>query len=107
MKRDVPCGTLWVCVDCLLAREAPDSEFRDGEWAPGAPNPEPWSSPRVAGVDVTLGLLTREHSCEDPLALESECECEERTFSSFACDACDTHLAGSRHAYTWWAQEEE
>jgi hypothetical protein len=85
-------GVLWVCTDCLFARE--------GE-APENPHCEPWD---IEGeTDVTVGLM-----CEAPDHFDTDPDghtegCETVDFSTSSCDACGCHLAGTRHAYTWWA----
>lgn len=98
VKRPKPQGTLWVCVDCLMAEangEAP-TDPQEGQ-------PEPWAI--ESATDVTMGLTEDEHSCDYAGGAweRGECDCEEREFSWSSCDACGSSLGGSRHAYTWWA----
>jgi hypothetical protein len=91
-------GTMWVCVDCLMARESEPPE---------SPDREPWGLD--PSVDVTLGLLSTEHDTPcgsfdgpDGDFLGGECECETHDFSWQPCDGCGSTLGGSRHAYTMW-----
>jgi len=95
-KRPVIQGLLWVCDDCLFAREGDGTED---------PHCEPWN--REPDTDVTLGVAYGHDGCEhspyaDDYDEHSE-SCEMHTFSSRSCDGCGCHLAGTRHAYTWWA----
>jgi len=90
--------TLWVCVDCLMAHVA-------GETEPGS---DPWALVSD-GADVTPGLLRSEHDCECPnfapdgtwLGVADE-PCEAREFSWSACEGCGSPLGGSRYAFTVW-----
>jgi hypothetical protein len=100
--RKVPQGVLWVCDDCMFARE--------GEGNPDRPSalPEEWS--RELSTDVTLGMLWSEHAegCPNHKAKTwvAECDCERTEFSTLACDACGDWHHGARHAYTWWDYKE-
>ena len=90
-----PQGVLWVCVECLFAREG------DGAEPCGCEPPcVPWS--REPATDVTAGLdcgipdhWSDEHD-------EHSEQCETRDFSWSPCDGCGCPLGGTRHAYTWW-----
>jgi hypothetical protein len=86
-----PQGTLWVCTDCLFARE--------GE-APESPDREPWGL--LEGTEVTSGMTWEEHADDCPRE-RGECECEVRDFDWRACDGCGSPLGGERHAYTYWS----
>jgi hypothetical protein len=90
-------GTLWVCTDCLLARESDGTE---------SPDREPWGE-IPEDHTVTCGLLWSEHAddCENRAADEwvTECDCERISFSWHACPACGSTLGGERHAYALWA----
>lgn len=87
-------GILWVCTDCLFARE-------NGE-LDSEPDREPWSI--EPETDVTIGLVWSEHVCDrEHWSDGDECSCETLDFSGSSCDACGSMLGGSRHAYTWWA----
>lgn len=70
--------TIWVCTDCLFAREGDGTEN---------PDREPWGL--LPTADVSLGVLWPEH-------------CERRDFDTAPCDGCGTPLAGERYAYTVW-----
>lgn len=94
--RPTPQGTLWVCTTCLLVRESTDV---DEDWC--SCGHTPWE--REPTTDVTIGLLAAEHECGGAWERDGECDCERIEFSPKACDACGCHLAGTRHAYTWWA----
>lgn len=91
-----PQDTLWVCDQCLFARE--------GDGLPGPcgcePAHEPWAL--GAGTDVTLGVFEHDHWCTDEDRTEG-CDCGEINFRIAACDGCGCPLAGRRIAYTWWA----
>lgn len=95
-RTTVPLYVVWVCVDCLFAREGD---------APESPDREPWNL--LAGEDVTHGLLLGESDCEcdpetgDPCS-EEHSECQRREFSWQACGACGSTLGGEREAYTVW-----
>lgn len=87
-------GTLWVCVDCLIAREGDLDE---------APDREPWG---LIGDDVTVahGLDDDEHGCGMPWperAESDECDCERQQFAMSACGACGSTLGGTREAYSY------
>lgn len=45
-----------------------------------------------------LGMRTDEHTCAAPGEPGEECDCEHINFSTRACDGCNCHLAGDRHA---------
>lgn len=81
-------GVLWVCVECLMAREADDTEEYPNAWS------------REPDIDVTLGQLYEAHDCDDPTS--GICSCDHRNFSTSRCDGCGSHVAGERFAYTWW-----
>lgn len=89
----IPLATIWVCIDCLCTRE--------GE-APETTEREPWGN--LPTDEVTCGLLDEEHACQrEPHPDGSrECDCEKVDFSTRDCDACGSHYAGERHAYTLW-----
>ena len=97
MSKPKPQGVLWVCVDCLFAREG------DGLGDGCSCGNTPWQ--REPDTDVSLGLGVEDHDCgwdgEADMPCDGDCERDE--FSIWPCHACDCHLAGSRHAYTWWA----
>lgn len=89
-------GVLWVCTGCLLAREGDGSEPCGCE-----PTHVPWN--REPDTDVSVGASCDVLHHQDGDTDEHTEVCETRDFSSSPCDACGCPLAGSRHAYTWWA----
>ena len=99
-----PQGVLWVCVDCMLAREhaeLPPDDFRccNGEY-------EPWS--QEPDLDITFGMAWSDHAedCHARLSQgedRDECDCEHDSFSRQACDGCGHPCHGERYAYTWWS----
>ena len=100
MTRTKPQGVLWVCIDCMIARE-------NGELPPDRPAdlPEVWSL--LLSTEVTAGMAWARHAkgCPNRAAdgYVTDCDCERDDFSTHPCDGCgDTHH-GERHAYTWWA----
>jgi hypothetical protein len=88
-------GVIWVCVDCLFAREGDGTEN---------PDREPWNL--FPATEVSLGMLWEEHEnpteCEKSFRTGGECDCERMDFSWHACDACGSTLGGERQAYTLW-----
>lgn len=91
MTDTVPGGVIWVCLDCMLARE--------GDGPTETPDCEPWS---LIGddVEITAGMVFEEHYCSDPG--EQECDCERIEFSWGTCQGCGSTLGGERYAYTYW-----
>ena len=85
--------TIWVCVDCLLAREGDGTE---------SPDREPWGL--LKGEQITLGMMQSEHTNDSEDCLTSECDCVFRAFDTSDCEACGSRLAGERHAYTLWTE---
>lgn len=86
MSTATPQGTLWVCDDCLFAREGDGTEN---------PDREPWGL--EPDTDVTAGLTWDEHSCGDAEANFRdgiECECEQIEFTWSDCEGCGSTLAG-------------
>ena len=98
MAHDVKLTTAWVCEDCLMAENGYETPNAECEPFGLATADEVW----------TAGLTWDEHENDCPnRAAESwvdDCECERREFSWTACDACGSHLGGSRHAYTVWGE---
>lgn len=90
-----PQGVIWVCTACLFAREGDGGE-------PCSCGNVPWS--REPDLDVSLGRGTDEcgHDLDSEHDEHSE-QCETRDFDTYPCAACGCHLAGTRHAYTWWS----
>jgi hypothetical protein len=86
-------ATIWVCVDCRMADAT--GEPQDGAEC------EPWSHAN-AELEPTAGLRREEHECgkELGLSLDTECGCEEETFSWSSCEGCGSDLGGSRWPYT-------
>lgn len=97
VKRPMPQGTLWVCVDCTFLAVNGDAPVD-----PDPTQPEPWAS-FGDQLDVTPGLIATEHDCDYAAGEWQECECETRSFSLSQCDGCGSYLGGSRHAFTYWS----
>jgi hypothetical protein len=54
-------------------------------------------------TDVTMGGEHAEGCVNGPDGTrDDDCDCETREFSWSSCDACGSHLGGTRHAYTCW-----
>ena len=91
-------GTIWVCVDCLMADA-------NGEMPadPDPTEPEPWALWDGLGRThiVAPGMMREDHYDDcDP---DDECGCERQDFSWQHCDGCGSRLGGSREAYTFWS----
>jgi len=96
-------GTIWVCVDCLVADV-------NGE----EPIDRPATEPQVWALweddtdhELTVGMLHEDHECDKDDAgrpLDDECGCSRHEFSWSACDGCGSTLGGSREAYTYWTR---
>lgn len=105
-KRNVP-TLLWVCVDCIVL-EANGEMPTDP--TPGEPEP---LSDIPADCDLTVGMMASEHDEDCPVreqlesnsAVDTECECEHRSFSWSQCDGCGSSLGGERFALTMWTEE--
>lgn len=98
--------TLWVCTNCLhhLANgecgECHEDKHEGGE---------PCS---LLSARVSIGMNWDEHSCiEHEYCDEDEgcecqpvedCDCENITFSTMACNGCGSQYYGERHAVTEW-----
>lgn len=87
-------GTLWVCVDCHMAREG-DGPTEEVEH-------EPWGLLDDT-YQVGRGLTEEAHdeSCTPDMQDEGSCTCEHIDFSYSDCDACGSDLGGTRHAYSY------
>ena len=80
---------IWVCVDCFMVRETGENPDSATVWSNGSAS---WNvSP---GVDCGMP----DHWEENPDAHAEQCETQD--FSWSPCNACDSPLGGSRHAYT-------
>lgn len=105
--------TLWVCTDCYFAYHEGDYTKTDEMHC------QPWAhydladgAPTMTSRGITSGLMPDEHA-EDCAFRTSkgreDCtydgECEQRTFSTYRCDTCGCHLAGTRHGMTQTYQE--
>lgn len=109
MARDIDLGTIWVCQCCML-------EHANGECCPdddhGGDGIAPWSSTDDARFDVTMGLTSEEHADDCMVRLTGhwpvnyECGCERISFSTSRCDGCGSYLAGERHAFGLWRQQQ-
>jgi hypothetical protein len=79
-------STIWVCADCLFAREG---------YGVGEPDREPWGL--MPGADVDLGTF------HDPSCGAGGEQCDQHNVietSSSPCPACGSELEGTRYAYT-------
>ena len=95
----------WCCTDCVmeLANGESPADLSEEELAARQANIDA----RNAGYNITLGLLSSEHSCADEDGQTAadrggECDCETNTFSWSACDVCGSNLGGERHAVSFW-----
>lgn len=90
--------TIWVCVDCLRARETPDMVDPD-ETTDRVPWGL-WEGERVARITYggTCEPWCRCEGC-DPVE-SSDCVCHTDVYSRAACEGCGSTLAGSRDRYT-------
>lgn len=94
-------ATLWICTDCLILHANGDyPDFLDV----GVDRVLEVKAQRgIEGGHLTLGMMKDEHECDYEVDWSAgHCECEDRSFSWSACDACLTRLGGSRHAATYW-----
>lgn len=102
--------TIWVCIDCYFA-------YHDGDYTP-TDSATPFAlfdlsdGARAIHQYVSPGLFASQHSSDCDMHIhngDAECsfdgECERDTFSSRACDACGSILAGTRDAMTVWESE--
>lgn len=83
-------GVIWVCDDCMLARECGEpTEYCDRE---------PWGEIPTADVEAGLdcGIPNHHWECAD----DHYENCEQQDFSWSRCDGCGSTLGGTRHAYT-------
>ena len=87
-------GTLWVCTDCLMARES-DGPTEEVEH-------EPWGLLDDT-YQVACGLTEEAHGedCTSDQRIGGSCTCECIDFSYSECDACGSDLGGTRHAYAY------
>jgi hypothetical protein len=80
-------STIWVCGDCLFAREG---------YGVQKPDREPWSL--LPHADVELGSF-HEPSCQEGGG--DRCDAHNvLEADSSPCDACGSGLQGTRYAYT-------
>lgn len=80
-------STIWVCGDCLFAREG---------YGVQEPDREPWSL--LPNADVDLGSF-HEPSCQE--GGSERCDAHNvLEADSSPCDACGSELEGTRYAYT-------
>lgn len=91
-------GTIWVCGNCLHHHangECGDCHSDHGH------DEEPLSSIEWP-FTVAMGMAQEEHSeyCDYRKDGLSECDCETRDFSTWACEGCGSWLHGERHAMT-------
>ena len=87
-------GTLWVCIDCCLAREC-NGPTEDADR-------EPWGLFDDT-YEIGRGLPEAGHvaDCTGDERLNGYCACEHVDFSMSDCDACGSSLGGERHAYSY------
>jgi hypothetical protein len=92
----VPGGTIWVCVDCMLIHA-------NGE-IDNTPDKEPWCLWDYTSNEITMGMDYDEHECETDWddSMHDECDCEHISFSWRQCEGCGSHLGGDRFAFTYW-----
>jgi hypothetical protein len=104
-----PQGVLWVCTDCMLAREhgeLPPDDFRccNGTY-------EPWLLEPTTEVTMGLGWEKHAEDCSIHLGVtqgehrryDCDRDCEHDNFGTHSCDGCGHPCYGDRYAYTWWA----
>lgn len=86
---------LWVCLDCMFARESGETNSEEPEF-------EPWSKLAAGEHEhVSMGLYSEDHSDDcTPADRENGCTCERDTLSRRSCDGCGNNYDGERHAYT-------
>jgi len=93
----------WCCSDCLFL-------FANGETPPELDEEATaaWLAEidrKAEGLTICLG---GEHDEDCPNMTdgqwtgETDCSCETQEFSWSSCDACGSHLGGSRHAVTYF-----
>lgn len=106
-------ATLWVCTTCFFAYHEGDYNQKPDD------DVQPWAlydlsdgSPTLTARGISSGLMASEHADDCAFRTsdgQEDCtwdgECEQITFSRSRCDACGTHLAGTRHAMTEFYEE--
>lgn len=85
-------ATQWVCIDCFIL-------LCNGDISDGVEDPEKLLS-KFEGFHVMPGMPSSEHAEKCPRDKDGECDCEDDTFSTSACDGCGSYLHGERHAVT-------
>jgi hypothetical protein len=106
-------ATLWVCTTCYFA-------YHEGDYT-RKPEDEsqPWGlydladgTPTMTSRGISSGLMASEHADDCAFRTsngDEDCtwdgECEQITFSRSSCEACGSHLAGTRHAMTQFYEE--
>jgi hypothetical protein len=98
-----------VCDDCSSVLVSGDASGNDRDWdetefarvcqkyeiTPGHPHGLPqWNS--------EIGCSHGSDPCPD----DADCDCDDRGFCHSQCDACGTHLHGSRHDFTFVARRD-
>jgi hypothetical protein len=84
--------TQWVCCDCYVL-------LCNGDMADGVEGLEALLS-KFEGFIAVPGLREEEHSENCPRDEDGECDCEDDTYSTKACDGCGDACHGERHAVT-------
>lgn len=95
-------STIWVCTDCV-------QHAANGECGGCDPTSGHDRTPLglLDGEEVTLGLTTEEHDCDDPETCGEDGEgCARRGFSWSRCEGCGSQLGGDREAMTVWTERE-
>lgn len=89
---------IWVCQCCMLNHA--NGECGCGAYYGEDPDHDPLGL--VDNSQITMGVLSDEHSCGDPDNVYDECDCETNTSSTSPCQGCGSWLHGERHAMTLW-----
>ena len=98
------CGTIWVCVCCMLTHANGECCASDDHGGDGC---EPLSAIEPP-YSVTAGMGYEDHAEDCEVRKQGqypdnhECECERNTFSTSQCQGCGSYLHGERHAMTLW-----
>jgi hypothetical protein len=95
--------TIWVCQDCMLHHangECGSCHLDEGH------DREPLSL--LDQSKIAMGMLDEKHDCiPDWDGSRIDCGCEVINFSMSSCDGCGSTLAGERHAFTLWFDDDE
>lgn len=95
--------TGWLCTACHLANAGYSADEIGHDFDPETDGP---LSMLEVGTVLIAGIRDEDHECEDRhighVSLVG-CGEEERDFDTRVCDGCASHLAGARHAVTFWS----